>query len=54
MGWSVHLMGVTLLATTGPRKEPRPMAAKRSPRVVELSPKLCMPGSVLKRTCTAL
>ena len=29
------------------------MAANKSPRVVELSPKLCMPGSVLKRTCTA-
>ena len=49
----MHLIGVTLLATTGPRKLPRPMAANKSPRVVELSPKPCMPGSVLKRTCTA-
>ena len=46
-------MGVTLLETTGPMKQPKPMAANRRPSVVELSPKLCMLGKVLKRTCAA-
>lgn len=48
-----NLMGVTLLEMTGPMKQPTPMAAKRRPSVVELSPKLCMLGKVLKRTCAA-
>ena len=48
-----NLVGVTLLEMTGPMKQPTPMAAKRRPIVVALSPKLCMLGKVLKRTCTA-
>ncbi len=34
-------------------KQPTPMAANRRPSVVELSPKLCMLGKVLNRTCAA-
>ena len=46
-------MGVSLLDTTGPMKQPTPMAANKRPSVVELSPKLCMLGKVLNRTCAA-
>jgi hypothetical protein len=47
-----HLMGTILLATTGPQKQPRPMALNKRPSVVALSPRLCMLGNVLKRTYT--
>ena len=50
---SVHLVGVTLFETIGPMKQPKPIAANKRPSVVELSPKLCMLGNVLKRTCKA-
>ena len=46
-----HLGGVRRLEMMGPIKQARPMAAKRSPSVVELSPSDCMLFKLLKRTC---